>query len=240
MLQEAIDRILEIGKPNEVDYSGRKFVDKKMTPLPKEKAATSLVTSTLSSIVDYIVNETDRSTLAEDRFIIHIANHREVQLYKELNMDKNRDNLVSAYNDGCGFNFGRFMDLEQFIINLQSCFVPDQNTAELLGFLGSVKQNSGVTQEDDGVTQKITASSGISLVKSAKAPNPVHLSPYRTFSEVCQPESSFVFRMKSDERNGITAALFEADGNAWVHDCIINIKDYFTEALADYNVIVLA
>jgi len=55
-----------------------------------------------------------------------------------------------------------------------------------------------------------------------------------------QPESPFVFRVKSDERMGVTLALFEADGKAWEHTAITSIRDYFREALKEENVIILA
>ena len=41
-----------------------------------------------------------------------------------------------------------------------------------------------------------------------KVPNPVTLRPFRTFIEVEQPESKFIFRM----REGGRCAIFEADG----------------------------
>ncbi|MEB9782308.1 hypothetical protein P4K16_30685, partial [Bacillus cereus] len=58
--------------------------------------------------------------------------------------------------------------------------------------------------------------------------NPVQLSPYRTFVEVEQPESKFVFRM----REGARCGLFEADGGAWKLEAMNNIKEYLKEALA--------
>ncbi|MEB9776454.1 hypothetical protein P4K25_31445, partial [Bacillus cereus] len=63
---------------------------------------------------------------------------------------------------------------------------------------------------------------------NAKVPNPVQLSPYRTFVEVEQPESKFVFRM----REGARCGLFEADGGAWKLEAMNNIKEYLKEALA--------
>ena len=231
MIREAIDRILELGAPNEIEYAGRTFVDKKMTALPHEPRAEVLETNTLSSSVDYIKQRVDEKALPDSRYVIHIQSPSIVALYKEMNADKVRDCLISASFDRCRYQFGQFMDIEKFIINLQSCFVQDENIAQLLSFVASVKDDTSVTQEDDGVTQKVTAKAGISLAKTAKAPNPVYLRPYRTSPEVEQPLSAFVFRMRKDDRTGVTAALFEADGDAWEHAAILNIKQYFDEAL---------
>lgn len=65
----------------------------------------------------------------------------------------------------------------------------------------------------------------------AKVPNPVKLRPYRTFHEVEQPASDFIFRMKSER--GISCALFEADGGAWENAAMANIKNYLEFELAD-------
>lgn len=78
-------------------------------------------------------------------------------------------------------------------------------------------------------SQKVTVKTGVASVSDAVVPNPVTLAPYRTFPEVEQPESKFIFRMKE----GPTAALFEADGGAWRNTAILGIKEYLKEALKD-------
>ncbi|MED3469309.1 hypothetical protein P4485_32040, partial [Bacillus thuringiensis] len=76
--------------------------------------------------------------------------------------------------------------------------------------------------EDDGVSQAVTVKTGTATRGQAKVPNPVELMPYRTFVEVEQPESRFVFRM----REGARCGLFEADGGAWKLEAMNNIKEY--------------
>ena len=78
---------------------------------------------------------------------------------------------------------------------------------------------------DDGVSQKATIKTGIASKEAAIVPSPVTLTPYRTFTEIAQSPSQFIFRMK---QNGgvIQCALFEADGGAW--------KNYVKDAIAEY------
>lgn len=64
-------------------------------------------------------------------------------------------------------------------------------------------------------------------------PSPVHLKPYRTFDEIDQPESDFIFRIKSDKFDGITCALFSADGGAWITEAKQRIKEYLRNELSD-------
>ena len=54
-------------------------------------------------------------------------------------------------------------------------------------------------------------------------------SPYRTFIEVEQPESKFIFRM----REGGACALFEADGGAWKLDAQNAVYEYLKDRLKE-------
>ena len=141
MTRDFLNGILALDAPHEVDYSGRKFVDKQLRVVPQEAVAAPLETSTLTSIVDYIISSTDKAALASHiactereastvgRFVIHVAGHDSVELYKELNADKARDHLLSVSFEGSNFPYGRFQPIENFIINLQSLFVQDENSA---------------------------------------------------------------------------------------------------------------
>ena len=40
--------------------------------------------------------------------------------------------------------------------------------------------------------------------------------------------------------SSISAALFEADGNAWKNEAILNIKEFFKSSLSGEDVIILA
>ena len=61
------------------------------------------------------------------------------------------------------------------------------------------------------MSQKTTIKTGAENLSEVKVPNPVVLAPYRTFSEVDQPESKFIFRLESGKEDTPLAALFEAD-----------------------------
>ena len=74
-------------------------------------------------------------------------------------------------------------------------------------------------------------------------PNPVKLRPYRTFAEIEQPESSYVFRIKDTDR-GPAFKLVEADGDLWKNDVMKKIKEYLEYELRDelkkYHITVIA
>ena len=57
----------------------------------------------------------------------------------------------------------------------------------------------------------------------------IPLRPYRTFTEVEQPESEFILRLDDEGRVGI----IEADGGAWKMTAKANIAAYFETTLAE-------
>ena len=244
LTREFLEKVEEMVQPQTLTEGIRTFVDKPMHMLVDEIAAdTPLHTSSLSSVADYIKSNADFDALASDgRKIIHVEDEKTVWLYTEMNSFKKRSALLLASAWVSSFPFGQWLSLENFIISVQANFVADEHRDELLSFVATVKQDTGVEQQDDGVTQKVTTCSGVSLSRTSKVPNPITLRPFRTFSEVEQPESTFVFRIKAEEGGGVKAALFAADGEAWRHDAILKIRDYFqTYVIAeDDSVIVLA
>lgn len=244
LTRDFLEKVAEMAQPNTLTEGIRTFVDKPMHMLVDEIAADiPLHTNSLSSVADYIKSNADFDALASDgRKIIHVEDEKTVWLYTEMNSFKKRSALLLASAWVSSFPFGQWLSLENFIISVQANFVTDEHRDELLSFVATVKQDTGVEQQDDGVTQKVTTRSGVSLSRTSKVPNPITLRPFRTFSEVEQPESTFVFRIKAEEGGGVKAALFAADGEAWRHDAILKIRDYFqTHVIAEDNsVIVLA
>ena len=89
------------------------------------------------------------------------------------------------------------------------------------------------TFSDDGVSQQAIIKTGVTTKDAAFVPNPVSLIPYRTFLEVPQPASDFVFRI-SEGRGGAPAfKLVAADGGLWKSQAVDNVKNYLVKALAD-------
>lgn len=246
MLKEAINRILELAAPTITEIEGERYSDRVLHRIPKNLTAVPLEVHTLSAILDYIMNGADECAEDDDsiarRFVVHVAEYDHVYLYRELNSDKARECLLEAAVKVPAFPFGRWMAMEDFIINMQTHFVASENRDALIRLAGTVSDDTNTTLSDDGVTQQVTARAGIALLKQVDVPNPVTLAPFRTFSEVAQPESPFVFRVRKDG-DTIMATLFAADGDGWKRDAILTIRDWFATELPEEardGVIVLA
>ncbi|EPI21454.1 hypothetical protein D352_02015, partial [Enterococcus faecium LA4B-2] len=82
---------------------------------------------------------------------------------------------------------------------------------------------------DNGVSQTVTVKEGAATLTKAEVPSPAELRPYRTFLEVEQPSSPFVFRI---DKHG-DCALFEADGGIWKHVAMSNIREFLVNELQE-------
>jgi hypothetical protein len=222
MIKEALQYILSLGE-NKVEYlNGQTYTTHKMNLL-SDPIAAQLNIRSLSGLVEYLKSNFD----TEDKIMVHVESPTEVTAFLELNNDKNREYLIKANAMIPGFRYEEWYDPETFNIKLQSVFVKNEDRDVVLQVVGNIREEDVKTFGDNGVSQSVTARVGVATVAQVEVPNPVSLAPYRTFVEVIQPESNFVFRMK----NGPRCALFEADGGAWKLQAMRNIQTYLEEAL---------
>lgn len=127
-------------------------------------------------------------------------------------------------DDGKPFTFGTFLDREEFVVGLQSRFVQSDDLAEVLRMASSLEVSAVALSEDDGISQRTTVKQGIALKQTVTVKGRVSLRPFRTFREIEQPASDFVFRLRSRDGGVPECALFEADGGKWKLDAVLAIK----------------
>jgi len=223
VIREAIDRILGLADVKTEKIGNQVFTSSNLS-LVKESTAETLKVRNLSGIIDYLTNDFDKKLPV----LIHVESPTQVNVLTGFNRDLNRSGLVVATALLPDIQFGRYYDIESFNILLQSCFVETDTRGHLLKIVGNVRDENVTSYGDDGTSQQVTAKTGVATVEQVKLPNPVWLKPFRTFVEIEQPETAFVFRMK----DGPSAALFEADGGAWKIIAIREIKQYLTESLS--------
>ena len=235
MLKEAIEYIVNQAEPTVQEIHGEVYSDKSLYRISHNPKATTIDMVTLSSLIDYIKAGVDTML---GGMIIHVQSPTRVTMYSALDADRKREYVVEVNAQLPNFEFNRFIDHENFCINLQSKFIETPERALLLKFAGTVEAGSVAEYGDDGITQKATVKTGIASKGDAIVPNPVLMKPYRTFVEVDQPMSQFIFRMQGN--NCIQCALFEADGGAWKLEAMQNIKKYLEAELMGYpNFIVI-
>ena len=230
MIKEALQYIVGMSAPSIKEIGGHTYSDKHLHYIAHNPKASSIEMTTLSSLVEYIKANID--TMSE-QMIVHVTNPTRVELYSQLDNERVREYLVEVNAQVPEFRYGNYMDHESFLIALQSKFIPNNDRDLLLKFAGTVENGTLAQYGDDGVTQKATVKTGIASKGDVIVPNPVKLRPFRSFVEIEQPESSFVFRMREGANGEIACAIFEADGGAWRNVAMKNIKEYLRFELAD-------
>ncbi|PKR84883.1 hypothetical protein [Heyndrickxia camelliae] len=237
MIKEAIQYIVGLGNTRLESINGQEYSTQKMH-LIEEATPFPLEVRNLSGIVDYLKSGFDKDEYSSR--MIQIVSPTEVVVSSTFNQDYKRNEYMKATAMIPSFDFDRWYDAENFNIKLQSTFVKNEDRDIMLQVVGNIKEEAVNTVGDDGVSQTVVAKTGVATVGNVLVPNPVVLKPYRTFVEVDQPESEFIFRMQSGPR----CALFAADGGAWKITAMKNIKDYLVvelkEEIEDNKIVIIA
>lgn len=225
--KEALEYLVGLGQTEVLDIDGKKFTTNRVYTV-QDPTPAALTVTTLTALVDYIKSGIDTKYSGQN--LIHVVGPGRVEFYSELRDDQEREHYISvgALLPG-NIYFNDFLDTERFNIMLQSSFIDNKDRALLLKVVGNIKDSAVKQVGDDGVSQAATIKTGVASVNNVVVPNPVILAPYRTFPEIEQPESKFIFRMQS----GPAAALYEADGGAWRNEAMSRIKKYLEEQLKD-------
>lgn len=225
MIKEAIEYLLELKRPELVEAENKTYSTRELIPIIEAECRAIRVYS-LQSFVNYILKNPDNNI---DKIkIINIENPLKVVASSAIfGKFKQRENyIVADYSELIPqINFGRYMNIEEFIIMLKSKFLFTEDLENIIKVVGNISDENVTQYNDDGITQKVTTRTGIARVGEVALPPKVKLTPFRTFIEVQQPESEFLLRAKKGYE-GIEFAIFEADGGAWKQKAIKNISDY--------------
>lgn len=228
MLREAIEKILTLAKPESIDIEGRTFYDPNYRELSAEQNVESFTVNTLTGLVDYVKSEFD----TDRKMMIHIESPTRIQLFDALNATNDRRTYLIGAALLPDIIYGKWIDRESFQICLQANFCPNAEKEELLKVISNMTVGEGATVKDNGVTQEVTVKQGVELAL-VDLKERYGLMPYRTFVEVDQPLSEFIFRVKDDGQKNIYCSLHEADGGAWELNAMHSIKTYLENELKE-------
>lgn len=246
MITNAINKIAEMALKNQkkdfIEHKGKeyKLVNDSYKELEKLEMCKpgEIEINSLSGIVSWLEsNENDRN----EEFIIVIASEEEVFLIRKRDKFEARAMIVKATAIPGSFEFNQYKDQKDFIINVHSSFVKDVEKTELIKQCSAVKNEGITTSVDDGISQKVTVSDGPRVAeKTAKAF--FSLAPYRTFSEVEQPRSTYLLRLDTrgvDKDKKVVCALFASKDKTWKNEAIASIKKYFKENIKSDKVSII-
>jgi len=228
MIEKALKYVVGLRKPEVLEVEGRKYLtnDADLIKIPTVNVPFKL--STLEGVVDYINNEIDVHITGE-LLVVHIESPTKLKVYSMLNIDKDREVLVEANAVIPDIQFGKYLQTEDFIIEILSKFHPNEDSAKIMKLVGNIREEHVQNTSDNGISKTVQARKGIAMIENTEVPNPVTLAPFRTFPELIQPESLFVFRLK----DGPQSALFNAGGTGWRSYAMSQAKRYIEENIHD-------
>lgn len=237
-LNETVERIVK--DKFTVTIDGQTFCREEMRPIVDKRSPIPIGVCTLTGVVDFFKSNIDKYDIAS--LICTVEGSEMVCIQTNINsVLKNRVTVLTAekIKGGHDFPFSQFLNHEDFIIKLKSLFVENDDQKRLLSYVSKLTMQNRIEGHDDGVTQTATLVRGASgaLKANEVAPSIVSLKPFRTFSEIDQPASQFLFRLRENGDKVPGCALFEADGGAWKLTAIQSIKKYLNTNLSVLTVI---
>lgn len=227
MIADAIEKVILLATPKPFTLHGLAYTDKALILQPPPSAP-SFKVDTLAGFVDMLEAGIDGFEIVHT--VIHIQNHEQVNLVtrRATEYGKRIVHLEATPTKGIEqFKFNEWTAIEKFIIGLQSLFQSTLDREYLLDLTSHIDFKDSVKVGDTGVNQEVTKSAGIAFKQTVEVKPRVSLKPFRTFRELDQPESEFIFRVAADGRLG----LYEADGGAWKITAIKAIRDWLTNSL---------
>lgn len=234
---EAIQEIEKLTKQScAVEIDGQAFSELDLRPVVYTPKVSPLKVHSLLGFCTYVNSIFNFDGFETDRVMAIVDNEAQVRLVSAVfGKDKVRETHIAASLENVDvFSFGKFMTQEEFAIEFRSLFVPStkNDTEYVLRYASKLSGGSAIEVEDDGITQIAGVKRGVSgnLVAKEHVKPIVRLAPYRTFREIEQPESEFLFRSRIGDDDVPKLALFEADGGAWRIAAMRNIAAYIAAA----------
>lgn len=226
MIKEAIEKVLEMARPETVYAdNGLEYATSDLHLIQATPNVRAFGVRNLTGIVDYIRSEFD----GERKLVVHVESATSVKVFDALDKTNNRRVYVEANAFLPNIKLNAFQDRESANIMLQSCFVPNDDLTEVLAIISSLQDDQGVTKTDDGLSEKVVVKQGVTSLATVTLKNRYDLKPFRTFTEVSQPTSQLILRV----REGGSVSLIEADGGVWELEAMQSINNFFKNAFAE-------
>lgn len=236
----AVTAIQDGVKTDVIKVEGKEYTTREVFLAPEDRTYQPpiLQLNTLTGVVDYLKSMDD--PLAKENIKAIVIGSPTILFLVGALVGEKKERSVYAKVEaiqGGKFAFGLYLNQEDFVINLGACFVANDDREKIAEVASHIIAEDSVTLSDDGMSQTVSTKSGLAGVKRITVKNPVSLAPVsRTFAEVEQPISQYIFRQQKG-RNGAEFALFEVQNPVWILDAKAKIKAYFAEHLPGMVVI---
>jgi len=226
---EVVSRLIEAVEPVTFQADGLLYTRSGNLILPPQPKPVDL--HSLAGVVEFV----DRSSLPEGVMVLVRSPIHVDVVTSGFDKYGRRTHFASAKVPEFGFPLGTKIGQERFVVEVCRHFLSTPDRAELLEATSKIKTEATATTTDDGVTQSVAASAGVTLVQRARV-NPFwKLTGWMTFREIEQPVAEYLLRIDADGRK-VELALHSLAGNEWEFAARRAIKDYLETALTGIGV----
>lgn len=228
-LKAALQYIVGLGDTKTFEIDGKTYADSELKLVEETRHYLHTVEfSSLDAIIKMVKAELSMFTDGTFPMYIRVTDYKTVDVLSAPDDRARREWPYTAVCKDTDFREG-YRSQQEAIIELRSRFLPTPDVDYLLSLISTINNEQGVKSEDNGVTQTVTAKSGVSMLQTVGVKPRVSLQPFRTFREVPQPESEFILRL--DEHGNV--GLFEADGGMWKMEAKDNIMGFLSYGLRE-------
>lgn len=225
-IQELVEKANNKFETQEIN--GDLYVNQKLHKVKPETCGKEDLSS-LCALVDFTRSTVEKN---KEQFAMPLqimASYDTIYLKSSLDNNMDRNNIAEACPILPRIYFDHWMSMEQFIIQLQTCFVDTPNKQALIEIISKMTDITSVKRTDDGLGQQMTVSKGTGLKEEIKINPIVRLTAYRTFQEVEQVETMYLIRIQE----GGELRIIEADGGAWKLEAQRRVSTYLRMELVD-------
>ena len=245
MIAKAMEWIRTNMPPQLHNIEGTMWSDKPLQRIKDVQKFQPVSFTTLTGLVDYLKSRKDVPNAFIDHIFVSVVSPARIEVYSGIKKENFYERSSIATVDAVipKVRIGEWLEQSAFCILLRSCFVDnrdeqegllaDTNRDALIGVASNIVSGTIAEYEDTGISQKATLKTGIQESEDKLLPEKVTLRPYRTFLEVEQPKSEFIFRAQDSRGGGVQLALYEADGGRWKMDAMRAVKEYLAEQLKE-------
>lgn len=254
MIAAAMNWIKEHSTPTIADIDGSQWTDRKLEKVENVMSFDAVSFSTLTSLTDYLKSEVDVPNIFISHVFINVVSPSEIEVYSDTSAYNHYKRTEIARVNAMlpSVKIGKWVDQTEFCIMMRANFIDnglyemedgsahfDTDRDALIRVASNIVSGTIAQYEDTGISQKATLKTGIQESEDKLLPEKVILRPYRTFMEVEQPKSEFIFRAKDDKLAGVQLSLHEADGGRWKLDAMTSIKNYLMEQFSGVEYITI-
>lgn len=202
--------------------------------------------NTLQGLIDFLTDEEGKEKLVgvtgitkNNSSIIVNSNNRVSVISKNYNELSKREKFVCVcpFHPEKKFSFENYYETEEFRILLATLFQRTDDRETILDLTSKMQAEFVKESTDDNISQEVVIRTSIIKKEVKKLPPFVSLAPFRTFPEINQVESDYLFRVKLNSKNEITCSLFSSGSVEWKVKTCADIKKYLQEKLPDWTII---